>query len=230
MTPDQPAPDHPAPDHPAPEDIVAFWFPEGDTPDAREHRRLWDWRQRGGAHHDALARFAALIPPAAAGELDGWAQGAVGRLALILLLDPFTRLVWAGTSRAYANEPKARDLCLQGLDNGHFQALPHVWHKLAFKAPLEQCECDDPARHLAHLRTAIGIVDDLVREARAELQPWYALSAAQSRRHHAVIAHFGRYPHRNAQLGRVSTPQELAFVATGDLPLSPASAPPPVGA
>ena len=201
-----------------PEHIVAFWFPDADAPTAQAHQRLWNWRQRGGAHQEVVARFSALIECAAAGELDAWAHSAQGRLALILVLDPFTRLVWAGTSRAYAHDPKARDLCLQGLTNGHFQALRHVWHKAAFKMPLAHCECDDLAQHLAHLDTAIDIADHLVDQASAALQPWYAQSAAQSRRHRAVIARFGRYPHRNGVLGRASTPQELAFIASGDLP------------
>ena len=201
-----------------PEHIVAFWFPDGEAPSAQEHQRLWNWRQRGGAHDEVVARFTALTERAAVGELDAWAHSAVGRLALILVLDPFARLVWAGTSRAYAYDLKARDLCLQGLANGHFQALPKVWHQAAFKTPLEHCECDEAAHHLAHLDTAIGIADRLVGQAGAALQPWYALSAAQLRRHRAVIARFGRYPHRNALLGRMSTPQELAFISSGDLP------------
>ena len=208
---------------PTPEDIVAFWFPDGDAPGAQEHQRLWNWRLRG-AHDQLVARFAALTQQAAVGALDAWALRPVGRLALILLLDPFTRAVWTSTPRAYAAGPKACALCLQGLVNGHFDALPRVWHQAAFKTPLEQCEWDEPAEHLAHLDTAVDIADRLAGQAPAELRPWYAQSAGQSRRHRAVIAQFGRYPQRNAILGRASTPQEMAFIASGELPLPPAAA------
>jgi uncharacterized protein (DUF924 family) len=168
-----------------------------------------------------VVRFSALTVRAAEGGLDGWAQSARGRLTLILLLDPFTRAVWTSTPRAYAADPKACALCLQGLANGHFDALPRVWQKAAFKTPLEQCECDEPAHHLAHLDTAVAIADKLVEQAPAELRAWYELSAGQSRRRRAVIAQFGRYPQRNAILGRASTAQELAFIASGDLAHTP---------
>jgi uncharacterized protein (DUF924 family) len=205
-------------DTPTPEDIVVFWFPDGEAPSAQEHQRLWNWRLRGGAHDELVARFVGLTARAAAGGLDAWAHSPLGRLALILLLDPFTRAVWTSTPRAFAAGPKACSLCLQGLENGHFDALSRVWHQAAFRTPLEQCECDAPADHLAHLDTAVTIADRLAEQAPAELRPWYERSAGQSRRRRAVIAHFGRYPQRNAVLGRASTPQELAFIASGDLP------------
>ena len=57
------------------------------------------------------------------------------RLALILALDTFTRAVWSGTPRAWSGGPVARGLCLQGLANGHFDALPRLWHKAGFMSP-----------------------------------------------------------------------------------------------
>lgn len=201
--------------------VIAFWFPDGDAPSLQEHQRLWNWRQRGGAHPEVVARYPELVARAAAGDLDAWADSATGRLALILALDVFARARWSGTPRAWAGGAAACALCLQGLANGHFAALPRVWHQAAFAQPLVHTECEDPARHLDHLDTAIAIADQLVDEVPAQLRAWYEVSAAQSRRHRAVIAQFGRYPHRNALLGRRSSPQELAFIATGDLPRAP---------
>lgn len=209
-----------------PEAVVAFWFPEGDAPDTQEHQRLWNWRLRGGAYHEVVAQHAALTARAVGGELDDWAHHALGRLALIVVLEVWARVVWSGTPRAWAGGPAARALCLQGLANGHFEALPHVWHRAAFLSPLVHVECDEPARHLAQLDTAIALADGLVLQAPAPLQPWYLGSAAQARRHRAVIAQFGRFPHRNELLGRPSTPQELAFMASGDLPRSHGAAGP----
>ncbi len=202
----------------APEAVIAFWFPEGDAPSAQEHQRLWQWRLHGGAHHEVVSRYAGLTARAAGGELQAWPHSALGRLALILVLDAFTRAVRSGSASAWSGGAAALELCLQGLANGHFHALPKPWHQAAFLGPLEQVECEDPARHLAHLDTAIALADQLARQAPAPLRAWYERSAAQSRRHRAVIAKFGRYPHRNALLGRTSTPQELAFIASGDLP------------
>ncbi len=76
---------------PTPKEIVNFWFPEGDAPTQEEHFRLWNWRMRGGAHDEVVARFSDLTERAAAGDLDHWAETPVGRLALILVLEQFTR-------------------------------------------------------------------------------------------------------------------------------------------
>ncbi len=214
-----------------PEAVIAFWFPDGDAPDARAHQRLWNWRLRGGAYHEVVAQHATLTARAVGGELDAWACHALGRLALIVVLDAWARIVWSGTPRAWTGGPAAQTLCLQGLASGHFDTLPRVWHQAAFLSPLVHVECDEPARHLACLDTAIALADRLIQGAPAALQPWYGSSADQVRRHRAVIAQFGRYPHRNALLGRQSTREELAYIASGDLPRGPwladPDAPPP---
>lgn len=198
-----------------PQDVVAFWFPEGEAPTREEHVKLWNWRMRGGAHDEVVARFSDLTASAAAGELDHWAQTPQGRLALIVVLDQFTRSVWAGTRRAFAFDPKARDLCLEGLDNGHFDALDNVWQKTAFKIPLEHCECPE---HLNNLARAIAIAERLAEEAPENLRKAYDVAAEQPRRHQAVIARYGRHPHRNAILGRESTSEELDYLDKGEFP------------
>jgi uncharacterized protein (DUF924 family) len=198
-----------------PQDIVDFWFPEGDQPTPEDHVRLWSWRMRGGAHDKVVARFSDLTGRAAAGDLDHWAKTAQGRMALILILDQFTRSVFAGTPRADASDPDARDLCLEGLENGHFDTLPNVWQKAAFKIPLEHCECP---QHLANLDRAIAIAEKLVEEATEALRKVFEMGATQPGRHRAVIARFGRHPHRNALLGRASTPEELDYPEKGEFP------------
>ncbi len=207
-----------------PDEVISFWFPDGDAPSAEEHVRLWSWRMRGGAHEAVISRYSDLTEEAAAGALDGWAETPRGRLALILILDQFTRSVFAGTPRAYASDPKARDLCLEGLENGHFAALDNVWQKTAFKIPLEHCECPE---HLANIDLAIAISESLSAEAPESLRELYAMSSRQPRLHRAVIARFGRHPHRNAVLGRESTAEELDYIARGDFPhLTKLSLPP----
>lgn len=200
------------------EDIVDFWFPDGGMPTAEEHVRLWNWRMRGGAHEAVIARFSDLTTRAAAGGLDHWAASPVGRLALINIFDQLTRSVWAGTPRAYDCDERGHDLCLQGLENGHFDALDKVWKKTAFKIPLEHCECADPSDHLANLDIAIAIADRLIDEAPAHLRQAYEPGAGMPRKHRDVIVRFGRHPHRKPILGRDSTPEELEYVATGSFP------------
>lgn len=194
-----------------PEDIVKFWFPEPRDVEPQAHIDLWEWRMRGGAHEEVIAKFTDLTQQAAAGSLDHWADTSVGRMVLIIILDQFARSVWAGTSLAFSCDEKARDLCLEGLANGHFDALETVWEKSVFKLPLEHCECPD---HLAN----IDIADRMIEEVPEVLRKGYEFGAQQPRKHRAVIARFGRHSHRNAILGRASTPEELAHIADGVFP------------
>ena len=89
------------------------------------------------------------------------------------------------------------------------------WAKTQFRIPLEHCEGPD---HLAHLDLSIAIADTLTEEAPAHLRPCYLAGAQQPRKHRAVIAAFGRHPHRNAVLGRVSSAEEAAYLAMGKFP------------
>jgi uncharacterized protein (DUF924 family) len=198
-----------------PEEVLAFWFPEPAQPDPEAHLALWVWRMRGGAHEAVVERFTELTRRAAAGGLDGWARTPTGRLAEIIVLDQFSRSVFAGTPGAYAQDRKALDLCLEGLANGDFDRLENVWQKAMFKMPLEHCEC---AGHLANLDRAVAIAIALADEAPANLRDFYGFGAKQPALHRAVVAAFGRHPHRNAILGRLSTPEEAAYLAKGDFP------------
>ncbi|MCP4385672.1 MAG: DUF924 domain-containing protein [Hyphomicrobiales bacterium] len=198
-----------------PDEIVAFWFPEGPDPEPEEHMNLWIWRMRGGAHDEVVAEYPDLTRRVAAGEFDHWAKTPKGRLALIIVLDQFSRSVWAGSPKAYAQDMKALELCIEGFDNGHFDALENVWQKTAYRIPLEHCECPD---HLANLDRAVANAEQLVEEAPEQLRESYRRAVQQPVRHRAVIARFGRHAHRNPILGRPSTPEELEYIETGDFP------------
>ena len=198
-----------------PDEIVEFWFPDGPAPEPEQHQDLWVWRMRGGAHNAVVERYSEITKRAAEGDLDGWAETARGRLALIILLDQFSRSVWAGTPEAFAQDPKALDLCLKGLDNGHFDALENVWQKSVFKLPLEHCECPE---HLANLNRAVAIARQIVEEAPEYLRPFYEMGAQQPVKIRAVIAEFGRHPHRNATLGRGLDPQGRGVPQQGRFP------------
>ncbi|ALI57045.1 putative transmembrane protein [Celeribacter marinus] len=176
---------------------------------------LWSWRMRGGANDEIIAKYTEATERAAQGEFDSWADEPIGRLALIILLDQFPRTVWAGTAKAYAQDPKALHLCLEGLENGHFDALENVWFKSVFKLPMEHCECPN---HLANLDRVIAIADQIKEDAPDNLKDVYEFAAGQPRKHRAVIAQFGRHSHRNEVLGRISTPAELDYISKGIFP------------
>ena len=198
-------------------EVIDFWFPEGLSldVDARTHRDNWIWRMRGGADEEIFARFSRLARRAAAGALDHWAADAHGRLALIVVLDQFSRAVWKGTARAYAQDAAALSLAMQGYANGHYAALETPWFKTVYNLPLGHCE---GAEHLERLDRAVWLAREIAAEAPEHLRQEYDFAMGQAARVRKVIETFGRHPHRNACLGRLSTPAEVLYIADGDFP------------
>jgi uncharacterized protein (DUF924 family) len=199
-----------------PDEVIDFWFPEdGHDASFESHRAFWTWRMQGGADDSIRDRFGALTEAAATGQLDHWADTPRGRLALIVALDQFSRSVWRGTPGAFGQDIKAARLALEGLENGHYTALPHVWEK-AFVL-ISICHCEGPG-HLARMERSLGLCADLIAAAPERLRGNYRLVEDQNRLGRDVIARFGRHPHRNGILGRISTPAEEAYIATGAFP------------
>src|SRR5690606_28473816 len=188
-----------------------FWFPEGSSfqIDADVHRDHWPWRLQGGADDQILTRFSDLTAEAAEGNLGHWATDPEGRLALIILLDQFSRSVWRGTPRAFAQDPAALELSLEGLANGHYASLPTPWFKIVHGLPLGHCEGPD---HLARINRLIGLREKIAAEAPEPLQPIYQSLVKQARDVKEVITAFGRHPHRNQVLGRETTDAEEAYL------------------
>src|SRR5690606_28945925 len=115
--------------------------------------------------------------------------------ALIVVLDQFSRSVWRGSARAYAQDPAALALVRQGLDNGHYAALDRPWLRTVYGLPLGHCEGED---HLARIDLLITLRQGIAVQAPAHLQPIYEALLSQADRVRKVVAAFGRHPHRNA--------------------------------
>jgi uncharacterized protein (DUF924 family) len=193
------------------EEVLRFWFPEHLHDDHAVMLSQFEWWFRGGADSAIAARFARLLERAARGELDHWAHGPRSRLALIIVLDQFSRSIHRGTARAFVQDGKALDLALEGIEIGHYAALETPWEKTFFFLPLGHSE------QFEHLETAVKLAKELAEQAPSELRRMLEHSASQARGHRDVIARFGRHPHRNAVLGRQSTPEELDYLAAGQL-------------
>jgi len=193
-----------------PDLVLSFWFPAGLDRDTETHTKQLEWWFRGGADAEIVERFGTLTVRALAGELDDWANGARGRLALILTLDQFPRSLFRNTPRTYAGDPRALALALEGLENGQYEALEHVWEKMFFMMPLGHSE------KIEHLEHAVRISESLVELAPPHLRKLYAHSVSQARGHLDVVRRFGRQPHRNPILGRESTPEELEYIKAGN--------------
>jgi len=189
-----------------------YWFPAGLDASAARHREMIMWWFAGGANA-GLTPFAPLVAAARSGGLGDWRTSARGRLALILVLDQFPRGLFAGTPDAYACDPRALEIAEEGLRNGHYAALAHPWEKIFFMLPLGHTEGPD---HAERLTRVVAMAERIAREAAAALQPLYQHSVRQARANLELIAHFGRFPHRNPVLGRASSAEEQAYIDKGE--------------
>jgi uncharacterized protein (DUF924 family) len=193
------------------ENVLRFWFPELSGADHARMARQFEWWFRGGADSAIAERYVLLLERATRGELDHWSHWPRSRLALIIVMDQFSRSLYRDTARAFAQDPKALALALEGLEIGHYAALETPWEKTFFLLPLGHSE------ELSHLDRAVALAEQLAENAPSELHRILEHSASQARGHRDVIARFGRHPHRNEILGRPSTPEELDYLASGKL-------------
>jgi uncharacterized protein (DUF924 family) len=193
------------------EEVLKFWFPGRLSGDRAAVTRQVEWWFRGGADSAIIERFQPLLEQAARGELDSWSSTPHSRLALIIVLDQFSRTIYRGTAQAFAQDAKALGLALEGIDLGHYAALETPCQKTFFLLPLGHSE------NLTNLDRAVRLAEELVDQAAQEVRWWLEFSVTQARGHRDVITRFGRHPHRNEALGRQSTPEELEYLASGQL-------------
>ena len=189
--------------------VYDFWFPPGLAAASPETHRAMFQRWFAGNANGSLAPFRPLLQSARDGQLESWLTTPRGRLSLIILLDQFPRGLFGGTAEAYAFDPIALRVAEEGLYNGQYRALAQPWEKAFFLMPLAHAEGRD---HRERLARVVAMAAALARHAPKVLQPLYAFSAGQACGHLEVIAQFGRFPHRNAILGRASTAEEEQYL------------------
>lgn len=182
-------------------EVLEFWFGARDGDEWGTLRKLWF--AGGPAVDDEIrSRFAALHAIALAGELDQWHASAEGCLALLLVLDQFSRNLHRGTAAAFSADAKALALARQGLER-RFDAQVLAVQRWFYYLPFEHSE------NLDDQRRAVALFSALPEE------PSRAMGVDYARKHLEVIEQFGRFPHRNAMLGRESTPEEARWLAEG---------------
>jgi uncharacterized protein (DUF924 family) len=172
-----------------PDDILRFWFDEIAP-------AQW-WKVDPDFDAMIARRFGALHAAAVQGELFQWREDADGRLAEVIVLDQFSRNIHRGTPSAFAADPMALALAQEAVAGGHDLRLAPE-QRIFLYMPYMHSESRRVHEEAERLFTALGIQDNLDFE----------------RRHRAIIERFGRYPHRNAILGRPSSAEELAFLET----------------
>jgi uncharacterized protein (DUF924 family) len=180
-------------------EVLDFWF--GRPGDAHHLRTRDEWFRKDAAFDSQIAQgFAALIDAALRGELAHWAQQPPSALAQVIVLDQFTRNTRRGTAGMFAGDARAlaaaRALCASGAD----RRMAGVQRQFVY-LPFEHSEA------LADQRECLRLFEQLGRDepALAGLLEW-------AQKHYDIVARFGRFPHRNAALGRESTAEETEFL------------------
>ncbi|MCU1748951.1 DUF924 family protein [Pseudomonas sp. 6D_7.1_Bac1] len=187
--------------------LLDWWFGSADKPDevAAQMGKLW-FGKRDSQDLEARTRFGDLVEQALAGGLTEWTQRPEGWLALVLLLDQLPRMIFRESPKSFAGDLRAQALVAQGIAaDFDRQLLPiqRVFIYLVF----EHCE------HLAVQNEAISRFTELMNQQPEADRAVFADNLDYAERHQKIIARFGRFPHRNAVLGRESTAEELEFLA-----------------
>jgi uncharacterized protein (DUF924 family) len=204
-------------------DVLSFWLGEPAETAPELSAKFGRWYQGGPEIDHAIERrYGTLVDAAIAGELDSWRRSVSGRLAVLILLDQFTRNIYRGTARAYAGDPAALALALDTIDQGLHLSYS-LEERLFVLMPLVHAES------VAMLSRAVSLADAMVDDAPAQLRETWAFGAERVRNYHSLIERFGRFPGRNVALGRTSTAPELAYLAAETSRPSPLAAAPTQG-
>ena len=197
------------------ETVLDFWFgpilpdaqvsgrrPTGGLADTFSKEKAARWWRKDPAFDELIRRdFSSDMERAARGELDSWKDTARGRLALIILLDQFSRNAYRDTPAAFANDARALSIAQEGIELGHDRALRGAERAFSYM-PLVHAE-DAAAQERG--------VEAFAR-AKEELGESFGVYLEFAKRHRDIVLRFGRFPHRNAILGRESTPEEIEFL------------------
>ena len=196
-------------------DILLFWFgPRPYTASAiQTHSRFWFGSSAAPEltpQTDELIRqrFYDTMRAAESGALAAWDSSPRRRLALIVLLDQFSRHFYRGSARAYARDHEALSLSVSGMLYGADAALDPL-ERIFFYMPLQHAESLDVQDE------SVAAFRRLLEEAPGELRATFEQSLSAAIQHRDIIALFGRFPHRNAVLGRDSTRKEDDWLANG---------------
>jgi uncharacterized protein (DUF924 family) len=189
-----------------PESVLDFWFgaPGSAAEIAGRQSKLWFGKSLAN-DQAVIERFAATLTAATAGQLADWANTPRGRLALVIVLDQFPHHIHRDQAQAFATDPQSLALSLDALTAGEDQQLALI-ERVFLYLPLEHAES------LEVQDRSVLLYEQLAHEAAADERKLFDGFLDYARKHRDVVARFDRFPHRNAILGRASTPDELEFL------------------
>lgn len=189
------------------DDVLQFWFGASGTDGSLDPAKQKMWFGDGRKYDAEIRdRFGALHERAARGELDAeWSATPRGTIALVVVLDQFSRHIHRGTPAAFAQDPAALRLVTAGVDRQVDRGLIPA-QRAFYYMPLEHAE------DLEMQRLGVRCFDGLARTVAEGVRKEYESFLDYAQQHLAIIRRFRRFPHRNKILGRPSTPEEIAFL------------------
>jgi uncharacterized protein (DUF924 family) len=182
------------------DEVLDFWFGSEGEPGYGEFRAEW-FRKDPAFDAEVTERFASLYEEAAAGDLDGWRDDARSCLALVILLDQFPRNMFRGDGRTHATDGKALETSKYSVEHALDRELPAFQRMFLYMPYMHSENAEDQRR-------SVGMFGRLAEEPGAPDVTSYAVG------HKEIVERFGRFPHRNAILGRRTTPEEAEFLKT----------------
>ncbi len=189
--------------------ILSFWL--SDTPDdpasAKANHELWFKSTKAG---DELIRssFGNLLSQAESGHLNSWLETDLGKLAVIILLDQFSRNIYRGSAAAFQNDEQALTIASSLVDAGRHEQLGPIQQVFLF-LPFEHSE------NLANQNRCLTLFEKLLSSVDTDWQPLIAGFYEHARQHQEIIERYGRFPHRNKILGRPDNADEKSYFAEG---------------
>jgi uncharacterized protein (DUF924 family) len=182
----------------SPADVLGFWFGERSDPAYGEFRSEW-FRKDDAFDAEVTERFGPTYESAAAGGLDAWRDDPEGCLALVIVLDQFPRNMFRGDARTHATDAKALETSKHAMERALDRELPG-FQRMFLYMPFMHAE------NVEDQRRSVELFEGLAAEPGGPDVTEYAVG------HRDIVARFGRFPHRNAILGRETTPEEAEFL------------------
>ncbi len=187
-------------------DVLTFWLGDPDSDSYPESRmKLW-FSKSDETDAEIRERFGEAVIAAGRGELDAWTSTPRGRLAVIILIDQFTRNIYRGSGDMYQFDHHALQLALDAIERGEDAQL-HMLERLFLYLPLEHSE------EIEHQRRCVALFEHMVDHAPDSAKDMATGLLDYAVKHMVIVERFGRFPHRNELLGRPSTDEEIAFLA-----------------
>lgn len=190
-----------------PDAVIDFWFgpQSGGFSDASTRRR-W-FASDPEFDREISQEFGSLLQSAATSALASWLEAVNGCLAFIVVTDQFSRQIHRGSAEAFATDPLALSAAREGVARGYDRTLGYD-QRAFFYLPFEHSESEEDQHTSVELFTRLAADTPASHRSHSEETLRFALA------HRDIVMQFGRFPHRNATLGRVSTPAELEFLRT----------------